>query len=126
MNEVHQHYLVTSSHIDSIDHLIKNCRMKYRCWKYSHPSMIRAIYLEVFVDYEIYIWMAEEEINQTWKDNHISDFWTFRDMLSNNITNHKYSVDSNIRLATQQNQYSEDKSKYDARGEIGRPLVAKV
>ena len=34
MNEARQLYIGTYSHIDFIDHIIKNCRMKCRCWKY--------------------------------------------------------------------------------------------
>ena len=34
MNAARELYLGTYSRIDSIDHLIKNCRLKYRSWKY--------------------------------------------------------------------------------------------
>ena len=53
MNKARQLYLRTYSRIDSIDHLIKNFRMKYRCWKYWHSPMIHVVSLEVVVDYEM-------------------------------------------------------------------------
>ena len=62
MNEVRQLYLGTYSRIDSIDHLIKNCRMKYRCWKYLHSPMIHAMYLAVVVAYDIYPDVVDVEI----------------------------------------------------------------
>ena len=34
MDSCRELYLSTSFQIDSIDHLNKNCRLKYRCWKY--------------------------------------------------------------------------------------------
>ena len=73
MNKARQLYLGTYSHIDSIYNLIKNCRTKYRCWKYWNSPNIHAMYLAVVVAYDIYIKMEEGELDQTWKDNTIVD-----------------------------------------------------
>ena len=53
MNEACQLYLGTYSLIDSIYHLIKIFRMKYRCWKYWHLLLIHAMSLEEFVAYDM-------------------------------------------------------------------------
>ena len=71
MNEARQLYLGTYSHIDSIDHLIKNCRMKYRCWKYWHSPMIHSISIAVFLACAMYLKLAEGYLGQTWKDGNI-------------------------------------------------------
>ena len=49
MIKARQNYLVNYSCINSIDHLIKNFRMKCRCWKYWHSSMIHEMSLGVDV-----------------------------------------------------------------------------
>ena len=77
MNEARQLYLGTYSLIDSIYHLIKNCRMQYRCWKYWHLLIINAMYLAMSVAYNMYLAVVEGELDQTWKDDNIVDFCTF-------------------------------------------------
>ena len=48
-------YLGTYSRIDSIDHLIKNCRLKYRIWKYWHSPMLHAMGLAIVIAYDMYL-----------------------------------------------------------------------
>ena len=72
--------------------------------------------------------MEEWEIDRTWKENNIVDFWTFFNLLSVQIlrynpTHRKYAGESNMRPDTQQNQDARDKSKDDERVKIVRPLV---
>ena len=127
MNEVRQLYLGTYSRIDSIDHFIKNCSMKYRCWKYWNSPNIHAMYLAVVVAYDIYIKMEEGELDQTWKGENIVDLWKFCYLLSNQMLNHnpthqKYASDTNMRPSTQQNQAARDHNKDDARGKIESTL----
>ena len=55
MNEACQLYLGTYSRIDSIDCLIKNFCMKYRCWNYWHSPMLHAMSLSVVVAYDTYL-----------------------------------------------------------------------
>ena len=62
INKASQLNLFAYSRIYSIDHLIKNCRMKYRCWKYLHSPMIHAMYLAVVVAYDIYPGVVDVEI----------------------------------------------------------------
>ena len=80
--------------------------MKYRCWKYCHLPMLHTMSLAGVVANDMYLEVAEGKLNQTWKDKNSVDFWTFRDLLSNqmvkyNPTHLKYSVDANIIPDTQ-------------------------
>ena len=63
LNKAHQLYIGTYSRIDSIYNLIKNCRMKYRCWKYWQSSMLHDMYLAVVVANDMYLGVAEIEID---------------------------------------------------------------
>ena len=63
MNEVRQLYLGTYSRIDSIDHLIKNLSMEYRCCKYWQSPIIHSMYLAVVVAYDMYTKVGEGENN---------------------------------------------------------------
>ena len=51
MNAGRAIYLGTYSIIDSIDHLINNCRLKYRSWKYWHSPMLNAMELAIVIAY---------------------------------------------------------------------------
>ena len=86
MNEACQLYLVTYSHIESIDNLITNCHMKYRCWKYWHSPMIHAMSLALVLDYDMYPKVAEWDLYQTWNEDNIADFWKCCDLISNQMT----------------------------------------
>ena len=120
MNEAHELYIDTYSSIDSIDCLIKNYGMKYRCWKYWHSPMLNAMSLSLVVACDMYLEVVDVDIDYKckgktivnfWtflgllynqKDNNIVDFWTFRDLPSNqmikyNPTHCKYSGETNIR-----------------------------
>ena len=67
--------------------------------------MLHTMYLTVVVSYHMYLDVEEGDLNQTWKDDNIVDFWTFRVLLYNhminyNPTHHKYAVDATMRPAT--------------------------
>ena len=71
--------------------------------------------------------MVEVYLSQTWKDNNIVGFWTFCDILFNqmmnyNSTHRKYEGESRMRPAKQKIQSTKSKSKDSARVKIGRPL----
>ena len=74
-------YLKTYSRIDSIDHMIKNCRLKYTCWKYWHAPVNHGKALALTVAYDMYLECAEGELDPTWKCRPV-DFHTFRDVCS--------------------------------------------
>ena len=65
MNKARQFHLGAYSQIDSIYHLIKNECMKYRCWNYLHLPIIHAMSLSVVADYDIYLEVADVELDQT-------------------------------------------------------------
>ena len=128
MNKTRQLYLGTYSRIDSIDNLIKNFRMKYRCWKYWHSPMIHTTSLVVVVDYYMYLEAEEGELDQTQKDKNVVEFWKFCDILSNqmlkyNPNHRKCAVRTNMKPATHQNQAVQDNSKYYSGGVIWRPIA---
>ena len=62
MNAARELYLGTYSRIDSIDHLIKNCRMKYQSWKNWHSPMLHATSLAIVVAYDIYLEITEGKL----------------------------------------------------------------
>ena len=80
INKARQIYFGTYSHINSIDNLIKNFRIKYRCWKYWHSPITHIMSLSVVAAYEIYLDMEEVDLYQTWKDNNIVEFWKFHNI----------------------------------------------
>ena len=62
-----QLYLGTYSRIDSIDHLIKNCRLKYQSWKYWHSPMLHAMSLAIVIAYDMYLEVTEGKLDKDWK-----------------------------------------------------------
>ena len=135
MNAGRELYLGTNSRIDSIDHLIKNCRLKYRSWKYWHSPMLHVTSLAIVVAYDIYLEVCEGKLDQDWKVNYPVDFWTFRDILSIQMLeyeprNRKYLGDDAMRVCTKQTKKSrthEDESSSLRSGKKrtrGRPSAA--
>ena len=126
-----QIYLCTYSRIDSIVHIIKNYCIEYRCWKYCHSPIIHAVSPSVVVDYDMYLDVSELELDQKWKYNNIVEFWTFHDLLSNQMINYnpnhkKYSSDTNMRTATHQKKSARDNSKDADRVKKVRPSAEEV
>lgn len=75
-------YLKSYSRIDSIDHLIKNCNINYRSWKYWHSPINHAKALAIVTAYDIYLECTEGNLDPHWKVEDPVDFHTFRDILS--------------------------------------------
>jgi len=119
MNAGRELYLGTYSRIDSIDHLIKNCRLKYRSWKYWHSPMLHVTSLAIVVAYDIYLEVCEGKLDQDWKVNYPVDFWTFRDILSIQMLeyepkNRKYLGDDAMRVCTKQTKKSRTTNEDDS------------
>jgi hypothetical protein len=109
MNDARQLYLATYGVIDAIDHLIKNCNMSYRSWKYWHAAMIRAKAFAVVISYDIYLEAAEGKLHPSWKVDKPVSFFVFRERLSIQMLNYAaaariYPGDHNFRMATQQHK----------------------
>ena len=71
--------------------------------------MIHAMYISVVVYDDMYLEVSEWDLDKTRKEDNIVDFWTFCDLLSNqmikyNPTNLKYAGGANMRPATQKNK----------------------
>ena len=67
MNDARDLYLRSYFKIDSIDHLIQNCKMSYRSWKYWHSPMLHAKGLATVVAYDLYLECAEGLIELRWR-----------------------------------------------------------
>ena len=63
MNSARELYRGTYSRINSIDHLIKNCRLKFPSWKYWHLPMLHAMLLVIAIAYDIYLEVAEGSLS---------------------------------------------------------------
>jgi hypothetical protein len=105
MNDARKLYLRTYYRIDTIDHLIKNCKMGYRCWKYWHSPMNHAKSLAVVVAYSMYQECCEGHLNPNWKIAKPLTFWEFREILSVQMLSYnpqacKYPGDEKMRAVT--------------------------
>ena len=79
--------------------------MKYRCVNYWHSPILQVMPLEVLFTYEMYLEVAEGELDRICKDDDIVDFWKFCALLSNQMikykpNHHTYAGDANMRPAT--------------------------
>jgi len=108
MNEARDLYLNTYGGIDRMDHLIQNCNMGYRSWKYWHSAMIHGKAMAVVVAYDIYLECCTGNLTPGWKTKAVS-FYRFREILARQMlhyspTDRKYPGDEAMRACTQQNQ----------------------
>ena len=106
MNEGRDLYLRTHGVIDRMDHLIKNCCMKYRTWKCWHKAMIHAKAMAVVIAYDMYLECCVGALNADWKQKPVC-FYRFRErlakqMLTYNPTDRLYAGDEKLRACTQQ------------------------
>jgi hypothetical protein len=67
MNDARELYLATYGVFDTMDHIIKNCDMKYYSWKYWHAAMLLAKTMAIVVAYDMYKEAAEGTLNLDWK-----------------------------------------------------------
>ena len=108
MNQARDLYLNTHGVIDRIDHLIKNCAMKYRSWKYWHAAMTHAKALAVVVACDMYLECCTGNLVPAWKTAPAT-FYRFREvlakqMLSCSPTKREYPGDERMRACTQQSK----------------------
>jgi hypothetical protein len=114
MNEARLLYLGSYFRIDTIDHLIKNCHMFYRSWKYWHSPMIHGFAMTVVTAYDMYLECCEGNLEQEWKVDKPMDFYTFREKLSEQMLCYRpekrcYAGDENHRKSKQQNSHQRRK-----------------
>ena len=82
MNQAWELYVGTYSRIDSINHLVKNCSLKYQIWKYWHSPMLHATALAIVIAYNMYLEVTEGKLDSNLRIVYPVDFWTFWDVLS--------------------------------------------
>ena len=63
MNDARHLYLKTYGQIDTIDQMIRRCRIGYQCCKYWHSAMNHGIALAVVTAYDIYLECASGSLN---------------------------------------------------------------
>ena len=117
-NNARHLYLKSYSRIDSMDHLIKNCNIKYRTWKYWHAAANHAKSLAVVTSYDIYLELCEGIVNTEWKNENPVDFYTFRDRLSVQLCQYdpvkqQYPGDQNMRAVSKMTKTLRQKRRYD-------------
>ena len=117
-------YLKSYSRIDSIDHLIKNCKIKYRSWKYWHPAANHAKALAVTTAYDLYLEVAEGKLHPSFKLNQPVDFFTFREKLSEQMCQYDpkeqlYHGDEKMRIVSKLNLVVRQKRKLELIDESG-------
>jgi hypothetical protein len=67
MNDTRKLYLATYGAIDTMDHLIKKCSMKYQSWKYWHAAMLLAKTMAIVIAYDMYKEAAKGNLDSAWK-----------------------------------------------------------
>ena len=108
MNEARSLYLNSYGVIDRIDHLIKNCNLHYRSWKYWHSAMIHAKGMAIVVACDMYLECCTGLLNPNWKCTPVS-FYRFREVLGKQMlayspTDRKYPGDESMRVCTKQSK----------------------
>jgi len=109
-------YLNTYSRIDSIDHMIKNCKLFYVSWKYWHSPKNHALALTIVTAYDIYLELCKGKLDKNWRVTQPVSFFTFRDILSTQMctydpTKQLYPGDERMRAVTQSNLKTRKRKK---------------
>ena len=117
-NNARRLYLKSYSRIDSIDHLIKNCKINYCSWKYWHSAANHAKALAIVTSYDIYLELCEGLLDPSYKVANPVDFHTFRDILSSQMCNYDpthqmYLGDDKTRFVSSLNKEMRQKRKVD-------------
>ena len=136
INEARQLYSATYGRIDTIDQLIKKCRIYYCTWKYWHSMKNHVLALACVVAYDMY----NEIMQEAHEDFHLTadeaaasflDFHTFREQLSTrgltyDPTNKLYKEDRMMRINTKKSAERRQiamEQKHPKR-RVGRPTLA--
>ena len=105
MNEARRLYLSTYNGIDVLDHHIKQANLFYRTWKYWHAPMNHALSIAIAVAYDVYLEVAEGNLDSEWKVEKPVSRWDFQRLLAQQAlkydpTNLKYKGDEKMRKFT--------------------------
>ena len=110
MNESRKLYLRTYGAVDRLDHMITNCNIHYRSWKYWHSPMNHAKAMAVVVAYDMYLECCEGLMRAgEWKVETPVDFHRFREKLATQMLlyspqQRKYPGDEYFRSCTQESK----------------------
>jgi hypothetical protein len=122
MNHARQLYLKTYYRIDCTDHLIKNCRIFYRTFKYWHSPKNHGLSMTIVTAYDMYREVCEGKLDPDWKVDAPVNFWKFREKLSTQMLQYTpsarlYPGDEGMRAATRQSVAQRTLAKK----KVGRP-----
>jgi hypothetical protein len=110
MNEGRYLYLRTYGIIDRMDHLVQNCHMQYRSWKYWHAPMLHGKAIAVVIAYDMYLECCEGKMRAgEWKIKKPVSFHRFREKLATQMLKYtpkdrKYPGDECYRVSTRQHK----------------------
>ena len=65
-NEARETYLGHYYGIDNLDHMIKNCSIRYITWKYWHAPYLHAQAMGVVAAYDMYMECANGQLDNSW------------------------------------------------------------
>lgn len=105
MNEARELYLKSYGAIDKLDHLVKNCKLHYRSWKYWHSAMLHGKAIAIVTAYDIYRECCAGTLDAEWKRTPVS-FFRFRERLAWQMVHYtpkdlQYPGDEKFRVSTQ-------------------------
>ena len=106
MNESRQLYLNTYGVIDRMDHLIQNCDLSYRSWKYWHAGMLHGKAMAIVIAYDIYKEVCSGSLDLDYIVTKPVDFHRFREKLAIQMLEYSpkarnYAGDDKFRVYTQ-------------------------
>jgi len=105
-NEARETYLSTYGGVDHLDHMIKNCNIYYRSWKYWHAARLHILAMFVCTAFDFYLECCEGQLDSEWEVEKPMSFWQFRMKLSTQLLtyhpkNGLYPGDKAFRVNTQ-------------------------
>lgn len=110
-NEARETYLGHYYGIDNLDHMIKNCSIRYITWKYWHAPYLHAQAMGVVAAYDMYMECADGQLDNSWAIpmHKRMSFTQFRiklseQMLTYDPRHNNYPGDSKFRRYTQQHK----------------------
>jgi hypothetical protein len=124
-NQARALYLSTYYAVDNVDHMIKNCQMRFISWKYWHQPMCHGHAMVVTAAYDIYRFCCDGLADPEWAvpENERMSFRDFRMTLSKQMLAYDPSMgllpgDHNFRAYTRLTTAKKQKRKRGKRDRI--------
>lgn len=121
MNDACQLYLKTYGRVDTMDSLVKNCKVYYHSWKHWHAAKNHGLFIGVVAAYNMYKEVMQEacgewEIDSDMAKRKFLNFQEFRERLSDqglwcDPKKRVYPGDAHMRVSTKQTKQERMASK---------------